>query len=85
MEYNGYYGSIEYSVPDHCFFGEVLGLIKEIGITYEGDSLNELFLDFKAGVDHYLASCRENGIIPEKPRKSNRARQTSQPIFASLN
>ena len=67
LEYKGYSGSIEYSKNDNCLFGKVLGLTKEIGITYEGNTAEELYSDFCGAIDDYLDYCQENGI---KPRKS---------------
>jgi len=66
LEYKGYLGSIEYSKTDRCFFGEVLGLPKS-GIIYEGNTAEELFEDFKGGIDLYLEHCKDLGIRPEKP------------------
>jgi predicted HicB family RNase H-like nuclease len=67
LEYKGYAGSIEYSKDDNCLYGEVLGLNKEICITYEGSTAEELYNDFKNGIDHYLEDCKEEGIQPGKP------------------
>ena len=66
LEYKGYYGSIEYSKGDNCLFGKVIGLNKENCITYEGASAEDLFNDFKAGIEHYLDFCQRKGIKPEK-------------------
>ena len=67
LEYKGYVGSIEFSVGDNCLHGQVLGLSKNICIVYEGNTAEELFNDFRDGVDHYLECCKEDGIQPEKP------------------
>ena len=67
LEYKGYVGSIEYNKNDNCLHGRVLGLNKNICITYEGNTAEELYNDFKEGVDHYLNGCKEDGIQPEKP------------------
>ncbi len=67
LEYKGYLGSIEYSKEDNCLFGKVVGLPKETCISYEGNTADELYADFKDGIDHYLDYCQRNGI---KPRKS---------------
>ena len=66
MRYKGYVGSIQYSAEDGCFIGDVLG-IRDM-ISFEGESVSELRTDFENAVDHYLASCRERGIEPGKPR-----------------
>lgn len=66
LRYKGYTGSVEYSEEECSFFGKVLGLRRD-GITYEGDSAAEILQDFQDAIDHYLETCREQGISPEKP------------------
>ena len=66
LEHKGYFGSIEYSKADGCFFGQVLGLDREVGITYEGRTAEELYGDFREGVNHYLAHCKGAGVKPQK-------------------
>ena len=65
LKYKSYIGSVEYSEEDNVLFGKVLGMNKDI-ITYEGTTLEELNSDFQAGVDHYLETCKANGIIPKR-------------------
>lgn len=65
LKYKGYLGSVEYSAEDECLFGKVLGLSKDT-ITYEGQTVAELKVDFETGVDSYLVSCAERGIEPTK-------------------
>ena len=66
LEYKGYYGSIEYSRADNCFFGKVLGMPNNL-ISYEGNTASELYTDFKNAIDSYLDCCKKNGL---KVRKS---------------
>jgi predicted HicB family RNase H-like nuclease len=66
LEYKGYFGSIEYSKEDNCLFGKVMGLNKEICITYEGVTADELYHDFQAGIEDYLDLCQRKGIKPKK-------------------
>ena len=66
LEYKGYYGSIEYSKEDDCLFGRVLGMPNNL-ISYEGNTANELYADFKDAIESYLDYCKRTGI---KPRKS---------------
>ena len=66
LRYKGYTGSVEYSEEECTFFGKVLGLRRD-GITYEGSSAAEIKQDFEEAIDHYLETCREQGISPEKP------------------
>ncbi|GHT60171.1 antitoxin HicB [Bacteroidia bacterium] len=66
LEYKGYLGSIEYSPKDNYFYGSVLGIPKNLAITYEGENATDLVLDFKNGVDSYLEFCKERGAKPHK-------------------
>ena len=52
MEYKGYFGSIEYSDEDRCFYGKVLG-IKSL-ILFEGTNVQELEDSFHQMLDEYL-------------------------------
>jgi len=67
LEYKGYIGSIEYNKADNYLHGQVLGLSKNICIIYEGNTAEELYNDFKDGINHYLDDCKAAGIQPEKP------------------
>lgn len=66
LRYKGYVGSVDYDEGEESLTGKVLGLRRD-GIVYEGSSVSELTEDFHQAVDHYLESCRERGIVPEKP------------------
>ncbi|MDR2963478.1 MAG: type II toxin-antitoxin system HicB family antitoxin [Bacteroidales bacterium] len=66
LEYKGYFGTIEFSLEDNCFFGKVIGMPHN-HIGYEGNTAEELYQDFKDGIDSYLDYCHREGI---KPRKS---------------
>lgn len=64
FEYNGYQGSIEFSLPDGVLHGKVLH-INDL-VTYEGATLEELEHEFRAAVDDYLEFCKEEGVEPDK-------------------
>ena len=64
MEYKGYYGSVEYSDADECFFGKILG-ISDL-ILFEGDSVVSLKKAFHEMVDDYIIDCEELGKEPLK-------------------
>ena len=66
LEYKGYFGTIEYSNEDNCLYGKVLGIPKNVAITYEGESATDLLQDFRNGIDSYLEFCKERGIKPHK-------------------
>ncbi len=70
LKYKGYVGSIEYSEEDDCLYGKVLGLNKVL-ISYEGNTIQELKQDFIAGIDQYIESSKEAGIIPQKSFTGN--------------
>jgi predicted HicB family RNase H-like nuclease len=65
LNYREYFGTIEYSEADNCFYGKVLGMSRD-RITYEGESAAELLDDFKGAIDMYLEHCQAKGIKPEK-------------------
>ncbi|MDR0725940.1 MAG: type II toxin-antitoxin system HicB family antitoxin [Prevotellaceae bacterium] len=65
LEYKGYFGSIEYSKEDDCLYGQVLGLTKDC-ITYEGNTVSELRIDFEGAIEQYLEHCKASGIKPSQ-------------------
>ncbi|SCD19045.1 HicB family [Proteiniphilum saccharofermentans] len=65
MEYKGYTGTVEFSVPDKCFHGRVLGITHLF--TYEGNTFDELEKDFKEYIDDYLFDCEQERVKPQKP------------------
>ena len=65
LKYKGYIGSVDYSEEDNILFGKVLGMSKD-AITYEGTTIDDLKTDFEEAVDHYLATCKANGVEPRK-------------------
>jgi predicted HicB family RNase H-like nuclease len=65
MKYKGYTGSVEYDPDDRLFHGRVDG-ITDI-IAFEGDTVEALEADFRAGVDDYLDFCKERGVEPQRP------------------
>lgn len=67
LSYKNYNGTVEYSKEDGCLFGKVIG-IKSL-LSYEGDSVKQLELDFQGVIDEYLADCMERNVEPERPYK----------------
>ena len=57
------------SEADGVFFGKVQG-IRSL-ISYKGTNAKELVDDFQGAVDDYLASCAEDGIMPETAYKGS--------------
>ena len=70
MKYKGYYARIEYSDEDECFCGQIEGLEKDV-ILFEGQTVKELKKDFKDAIDHYLETCKEYNMKPEKQCKGS--------------
>lgn len=70
MKYKGYWAEIKYSDEDECFCGIVEGLKKDV-ISFEGESVKELKTDFKNAIDHYLQTCKEINVEPEKQCKGS--------------
>lgn len=64
MEYKGYYGSVAFSGEDGVLFGAILGITDSI--SYDGQSVSELQVNFHEAVEDYLALCKESGKEPER-------------------
>lgn len=69
LSYKGYFGSIEYNSADGLLFGKVLG-VRSL-IKYEGRTGKELELGFRQALEDYISTCKEIGIVPEKPFKGS--------------
>ena len=69
LEYKGYAGSLEYSKEDDLLYGKILG-IRGL-VSYEGKTGQKLERDFIEAIDSYLADCKEEGTLPEKPFKGS--------------
>ena len=65
MKYKGYTGSVDYDAEDRLFCGRVDG-ITDI-VSFQGDTVEALEADFRAGVDDYLEFCKERGVEPQRP------------------
>lgn len=65
MTYKGYFAKINFDERDSIFWGKVVG-IKD-SITFEGETVAQLTEDFHNAIDHYLADCKKEGRIPNKP------------------
>ena len=64
LRYKDYLGTVEYSLNDKVFFGEVLG-IKSL-LSYQSNTIEELEEDFKETVEDYLELCNRKKWDPEK-------------------
>jgi predicted HicB family RNase H-like nuclease len=67
IKHKDFYGSVEYSDADECFFGKIIGTTDLI--TFEGTSVNNLKKAFAEAVEDYLVLCKESGKEPQKTYK----------------
>lgn len=58
LSYKGFTGSIELSIEDGCFFGQILFI--DDHIVYEGQTISEITQAFFQAVDLYLDNCSRN-------------------------
>jgi predicted HicB family RNase H-like nuclease len=69
LKYKDFYGSVEYSAADECFFGKIIGSADLV--TFEGESVGNLKKAFKEAVEDYLILCKETGKEPQKSYKGS--------------
>ena len=69
LKYRDFYGSVEYSANDECFFGKIIGTADLV--TFEGESVGKLKKAFNEAVEDYLVLCKEAGKEPQKTYKGS--------------
>jgi predicted HicB family RNase H-like nuclease len=69
MQYKGYDGSVLYDAEDRLLHGKILG-IRDV-VLYDGADIPKLEKNFRGAVDEYLAFCKAEGRIPNKPFKGS--------------
>jgi len=69
LRHKDFFGSVEYSADDDCFFGKIIGTTDLV--TFEGDSVNSLKIAFHEAVEDYLILCKEVGKEPQKTYKGS--------------
>ena len=67
LKYKDYSGSVEYSDEDGVFFGRIIGINDRI--TFDGDNVKSLRINFEEAVDGYLEVCSQIGKEPDKTYK----------------
>jgi len=82
MEHNGYFGTVEFSSANQILFGKVLGITGLI--SYEGDSLKDLKINFEEAVSDYLNMCLEEKIEPQRAYKGKFNVRVSPELHKSL-
>lgn len=69
LKYKNFYGSVEYSAADECFYGKIIGTADLV--TFEGESVDNLKKAFAEAVEDYIALCKEAGKEPQKSYKGS--------------
>lgn len=69
MEYEGYHAKIEFDQEDQIFVGHVLGI--NDSISFHGQSVQELTIEFHNSVNNYLDYCVQIGKEPEREFKGS--------------
>jgi predicted HicB family RNase H-like nuclease len=69
LKYKDFYGSVEYSASDECFYGKIIGSADLV--TFEGESVDNLKKAFTEAVEDYLVLCKEAGKEPQKSYKGS--------------
>ena len=64
LKYNGYFGTIDFSLSDNILFGKIIGI--DDLVTYEATTLDALKKSFIEAVEDYLDTCKEVGKQPNK-------------------
>jgi len=67
LSYKDFYGSVEYSAADDCFFGKIVGSADLV--TFESENAASLKTAFCEAVEDYLALCEAEGKEPRKNRE----------------
>ena len=65
MMHKAYTARVEYDERDNIFVGRILG-IRSI-ISFHSENVAQLRKGFEAAIREYLADCKDQGILPEKP------------------
>jgi len=69
LKYKDFFGSVDYSASDECFYGKIIGTSDLV--TFEGDSVEGLRAAFIEAVEDYLILCEEVGKEPQKSYKGS--------------
>lgn len=82
MTYEGYTAHIDFDERDAVFVGRVLGINAIIG--FHGETVAELYQDFKAAIDFMLEDCKQRGVQPEKPASGKLLLRVSPELHAAV-
>ena len=59
LQYKDFIGSVNFSVNDQIYYGKIEG-ISDL-VTFEGNSVQTLTLDFHQVVEDYIKDCKDLG------------------------
>lgn len=59
INYNDFIGSVNFSTNDQIYYGKIEG-ISDL-VTFEGNSVQTLTLDFHQVVEDYIKDCKDLG------------------------
>jgi len=59
LQYKDFIGSVNFSVNDQTYYGKIEG-ISDL-VTFEGNSVQTLTLDFHQVVEDYMKDCKDLG------------------------
>ena len=62
LKYKNFFGSVEYSAADDCYFGKIVGTTDLI--TFEGSTTEALKSAFIEAVEDYIILCGEANKKP---------------------
>ena len=65
LQHKGFFGSAEVSLEDNCLSGKLLFL--DDLVTYEAQTVEELFTQFRVSVEDYIDMCKTLGREVKKP------------------
>ena len=68
IEYKGYIGAVNFDPEIDLFHGTVINTNDVI--TFSGESIGELREEMQKSIEGYIAFCKEQGKIPEKPSQT---------------
>jgi predicted HicB family RNase H-like nuclease len=74
LQYKGYYGSVNFSAEDKCFFGKIILIGNNDAdlVSFEGLTLVHLKSAFEKAVDSYLQACLELNKEPHNVLQYNK-------------
>ena len=82
MTYQNYWAKIEYDSIDKIFVGHIIG-IEDI-ISFHGNNVEELELEFHEAVHHYLEVCEKIGQEPQQSYSGNLTLQVPPEIHLAV-